>query len=129
MRFFSNMSIRRKQMLIIMLTSAVALLLACGIFVAHDVVNARQEMVNNVSVLAEAVGNNCSATIEFDDPKTAEDTLAALRAEPGIVYACVYTGRGKSFAVYNRSGNANFKPPALQAEGHEFNGDYLYLFR
>ena len=128
MRVFPNMSIRRKQMLIIMLISTVALLIACAIFVAHDVVSARAQMVNNVSVLAEAVGNNCSATIEFDDPKTAEDTLAALRAEPGIVYACVYTGKGKSFAVYNRTGSTTFKPPPMQAEGHEFNGDYLYLF-
>jgi PAS domain S-box-containing protein len=129
MRFFPNMSIRRKQMLVIMLTSTVALLLACAIFVTHDVVTARKEMVNNVSVLAEAVGNNCSATIEFDDPKTAEDTLAALRAEPGIVYACIYSSKGKSFAVYSRTGSAAFKPPPLQAEGHEFNGDFLYLFR
>lgn len=129
MRFFPNMSIRRKQMLIIMLTSAAALLLASGIFVAHDVVKARQEMVDNVSVLAEAVGNNCSATIEFDDPKTAEDTLAALRAEPSIVYACIYTAKGKTFAIYDRAGSAAFKPPPLQAEGREFRGNFLYLFR
>jgi PAS domain S-box-containing protein len=129
MAFFPNMSIRRKQMFIIMLTSTVALLLACAIFVTHDIASARKSMVDKVSVVAEAVGNNCSATIEFDDPKTAEDTLAALRAEPGIVFACIYTAKGKSFAVYNRAGSAPFRPPPLQAEGNEFDSDFLYLFR
>jgi PAS domain S-box-containing protein len=129
MRFLPNMSIQRKQMLIIMLTSMAALLLACAIFVAHDVVSARKEAVDNVSVLAEAVGNNCSATIEYDDPKTAEDTLAALRAEPSVLYACIYTSKGKLFAVYNRAGSASFKAPPSQAEGREFVDQYLYLFR
>jgi PAS domain S-box-containing protein len=129
MRFLPNMSIQRKQMLIIMLTSMVALLLACAIFVAHDLNSARKEAIDKVSVLAEAVGNNCSATIEFDDPKTAEDTLAALRAEPSIVYACVYTAKGKVFAVYNRTGSTPFKAPPLKAEGCDFVDQSLYLFR
>ena len=38
MRTLRSMSIKWKQMLIIMLTSTVALLLACAIFVAYDVV-------------------------------------------------------------------------------------------
>lgn len=125
---FYNMSIQRKQMLIIMLTSTVALLLACAIFIAYDVVNFRKEIVKKVSVLAEAVGNNCSATIEYNDPQTAEDTLSALRAEPSIVSACIYSGKEDVFAVYNRAGAAPFTPPPFQAAGYEFKGDFLYLF-
>jgi PAS domain S-box-containing protein len=128
MRFFQNMSIGRKQMLIIMLTSTVALLLACVIFVLYDVASVRKGMVKQVSVLAEAIGNNCSATIEFNDPKTAEETLSALRAEPSVVSACVYTRSGEKFAVYKRSGAAPFVFPGQQAEGYEFNGGFLYLF-
>jgi PAS domain S-box-containing protein len=129
MRILYNLSIKRKQMLIIMLTSTVSLLLACAIFIAYDVVSFRKEIVKRVSVLAEAIGNNCSATIEFNDPKTAEDTLSALRAEPSIASACIYSQKGDVFAAYNRAGAAAFAPPPLQTTGHEFKGDYLYLFR
>jgi Signal transduction histidine kinase len=128
MRAFHDMSIRRKQMLIIMLISTVALLLACAIFVAYDVVNFRKDLVKKVSVLAEAIGNNCTATMEYNDPKTAEDTLSALRAEPGIVSACIYDRKGSVFAVYTRQGATAIKPPPLQATGHEFKDDSLYLF-
>ena len=45
MRLFQNTSIQRKQMLAIMLTSIVALLLACAGFVAYEIVSYRQELV------------------------------------------------------------------------------------
>lgn len=128
MRFLYHTSIKRKQMLIIMLISTVALLLACVIFVGDDIINFRKEIVKKVSVLAEAIGNNCSATIEFNDPNTAEDTLRALRAEPSIVSACVYTRKGDLFASYRRPGSAPVALPAAPAVGHQFKGGYLYLF-
>jgi PAS domain S-box-containing protein len=122
------MSIKWKQMLIILLTSTVALLSACAIFVAYDVVSFRKEIVKKVSVLAEAIGNNCTGAIEYNDPKTAEETLSALRAEPSIVLACVYTRDGAVFAVYKRPAAAAFAPPPLHPAGHEFRNDALYLF-
>jgi PAS domain S-box-containing protein len=128
MRLLYYMSIKRKQMLIIMLTSTAALLLACAIFVGDDVINFRKGIVKNVSALAEAIGNNCSATIEYNDPGTAEDTLRALRAEPSIVSACVYTRKGSVFASYHRPGTAPTALPGAPAVGHRFQGDFLYLF-
>ncbi len=128
MRLLYSMSIKRKQMLIIMLTSTAALLLACGIFVGDDVINFRKGIVKNVSALAEAIGNNCSATIEYNDPNTAADTLRALRAEPSIVSACVYTREGDVFASYYRPGAAPIAPPPAPAAGYRFKGGFLYLF-
>src|SRR5208282_3792988 len=128
MRLLYYTSIKRKQMLIIMLTSTAALLLACAIFVGDDIINFRKGMVKNVSALAEAIGNNCSATIEYNDPNTAEDTLRALRAEPSIVSACVYTRKGDVFASYNRPGTGRIVPPPAPAAGYQFKGDFLYLF-
>jgi len=128
MRLLYHMPIKHKQMLIIMLTSTVALLLACVIFVGDDVINFRKGIVKNVSALAEAIGNNCSATIEYNDPSTAADTLRALRADPSIVSACVYTRNGNVFASYNRPGMAPLAPPPAPAVGYQFKGGFLYLF-
>ena len=129
MRALSNMSIRRKQMVIIMFTSTVSLLLACAIFVAYDVLNFRKELVKKVSVLAQAIGNNCTAAVEYDTPQVAEDTLSALRAESSIVSACIYTKKGDVFATYHRTNAVAFTLPAWQVGGYEFKGNFLYLFR
>jgi PAS domain S-box-containing protein len=128
MRLLYFMSIKRKQMLVIMLTSTAALLLASAIFVGEDVISFRKGIVKNVSVLAEAIGNNCSATIEYNDPNTAAEILGALRAEHNIVAAGVYTGKGGLFASYTRAGAAPFTLPPAPATGSRFKGGFLYHF-
>lgn len=129
-----NMPIRLKQRLIIMLTSSVALLLACAAFVAYDTAMFRREMTENVSSLAEVIGNSCTAAIDFNDPAAAEQALTALRGEPNIVVARIQTLNptfdGEPFASYLREGAQ--QPEAtqhtLQAH-HEFRGNHLHLFR
>src|SRR6185295_8709406 len=105
-----NTSLRRKQTLIIMLTSAVSLLLACAAFIAHDVFMFRREMVASVSSLAEVVGLNTASAIDFNDPTDAARTLAALRGEPNIVLARVRTTDGREFATYAHEGTP---PPEI----------------
>jgi len=130
MQFLRKTSIKGKQTLIVMLTSGVALLLACMAFASYEVTTFRTAMVQNLSTLAEIIGNNSSAALDFADPKTAKETLSALRAEPNIVAGCIYTAKGEVFAVYVRSGNeAAFLPPALQADSYYFSKDALHLFR
>jgi uncharacterized membrane protein affecting hemolysin expression len=101
MQFLQKTSIKRKQTLIVMLTSGVALLLACGAFATYEVMAFRTAMVQNLSTLAEIIGNNSSAALDFSDPKAAKETLSALRAQPNIVAGCIYTAKGEVFAVAN----------------------------
>jgi PAS domain S-box-containing protein len=61
------MSIRRKQMLIIMGTSSVVLLLACAAFSIYEVITFRKAMVQNLSALAEMVGDNTAAALGKTD--------------------------------------------------------------
>lgn len=129
MHTFRNASIKRKQTLIVMLTSGVALLLACVAFASYEVMTFRTAMVQNLSTLTEIIGNNSAAALDFADPKAAKETLSALRAEPNIEAGCIYTEKGEVFAVYVRSKEeAAFVPPKLQSEGHYFNNDSLRLF-
>jgi len=129
MNFLINLSIRRKQTLIMLLISGVVLFLACTAFVAYDTVNFRRGLVERVSVLADAIGNNCAAAIDFNDPKTAADTLAALRADDNIVSACVYSRDGKVFAIYHRDAVSPFVSTAMQPAGEEFTSHELHMFR
>src|ERR1051325_7287230 len=131
MHFLRNIPLRRKQRLIIMLTSTTALLLACAAFVAYDVGSFRKELTARVSGIAEVMAYNCAAAVDFNDAQTAEQTLAALRAQPEIMAASVYDRRGRIFAVYQRTATKSFHPPDAPpaAAGHEFAGGQLRLFR
>jgi len=125
-----DMSIKRKLMLIVMLTSSVALLLACAAFVTYELITFRRTMVRHVSTLADIVGTNCTAALTFDDRRAAEETLAALRAEQHIVSASIYTRDGKVFARYRRGARLeDWAPPMPQEDGHAFGEDHLDLFR
>jgi signal transduction histidine kinase len=117
-------------MLVIMLTSAVSLLLACATFVAYDVSRFRREMVETVSSLAEVVGNNTTAGIEFNEPRAVAETLATLRGEPNIVVADVHLRDGRRFATYVRAGASPPPEVALSPVArHEFTANHLHLFR
>jgi len=97
-------SISRKLTLINMLVSAVALLLASGGFCAYDLYSFRTALVRNVSIQAQIIGDNTVSALLFNDPHSAEKTLSALRANPNLMYAQVYTRDGQSFAGYWRDG-------------------------
>jgi signal transduction histidine kinase/HAMP domain-containing protein len=130
MKTFRNLSLGGKQMLIIMATAGVALLMACAAFAGYEVITFREAMVRSLSTLAEIVGDNTSAALDFNDAGSAKETLSALRAEPEIVAACIYTKNGGVFTTYERAnGNPPFTPPKLQLEGQFFGLQYLTLFR
>jgi signal transduction histidine kinase len=130
MRFLKNLSIRRKQTVIIMLTSTITLLLAGVAFLGVEALNFRGELTGEILTMTQVVGDNCTAALDFNDPKAAADTLGALRAEPPIANACVYNQQGQVFAVYQRGGkSAIAQYPPVQPPGHEFRGHQLRIFQ
>jgi PAS domain S-box-containing protein len=130
MRFFRNTSIRHKQILIIMLITGVALLLACAAFVGFETFHFRRDMVQDISTLAKIIGNNTAAALDFNDAASAADTLLALKAQPNIIGACVFSKNGTMFAQYDRPQDGSlFKPPPKsQAAGYSFGKGSLALF-
>jgi len=129
MRSLHNLSLRRKQTLIMMLTSTFTLLLACVAFVAFEAHSFRGELAGEISTMTQIAGNNCMAALDFNDAKTAQETLASLRAEPPIASACVYDRKGDVFAVYQRDGKSTISAlPPVQPFGHEFSHHQLRVF-
>lgn len=128
MTVLAHLSIKRKLTLIIMLTSTVALLLACVAFLSYELITFRNTIVQNVSILAEVIGANCRAALVFHDPQSAEETLAALAAERHIVSAEIYEEQGAPpFAVYLRKGEENDEVAMRLESGRVFFNGYLFL--
>ena len=99
---FQKMSINKKMTLVIMSTICIALLLAATAIVANELVKARQEMIKNLSTLAEVLSANSTAALSFNDVKAAEETLGALKVEPNIISAFILRTDEKIFAKYFR---------------------------
>jgi signal transduction histidine kinase len=113
-------SISRRLTWMNMLVSGIALLIAGVAFAAYDLATFRAEILRNLSANARMVASNSVTALLFNDPHTAEETLAALRGSPDVVTAQIYTADGRVFAGYSRAGTAPLaRVPAIPAGADE----------
>jgi PAS domain S-box-containing protein len=134
MTLFPDLPIRHKLRVAFLGTILVALLLACGSFVIYDMISFRQTLVNNLTVLADALGKNSTAALRFagetESAKTdAEETLQALAFKDAVVEGCLYTADGQLFAGYARDPQHAEFPRVPGPDGTRFDGEFLTLVR
>ncbi len=125
---FRDLSIRGKLALLIMTASAFAVILACVGFAIYERQRFHTDIADELATLADTLGANTAASLAFNDQKSAEQTLAALRTEQHVLGACLYDTQGRVFAVYRR-GDAEFAMPPSAADGAYFGFDTITLFR
>jgi signal transduction histidine kinase/DNA-binding response OmpR family regulator/HPt (histidine-containing phosphotransfer) domain-containing protein len=130
MRFLRDIPIRRKLTIITMLTSAVALLVACVSIVFYERAAFRQSMAQQLGILTDMFDDNVAAGLAFDDPEAMGQTLKTLSADRHILAACVYDKTGMVVAHYQRAdlGYA-FKFPATRRTSQRFGRDRLDTFQ
>lgn len=130
MRILRHASIKRKLTVITMLISGITMLLAGVVYQTYDLIAFRRAMTRNLATLAQIIGTNSTAALEFDEPLSAEETLAALHAEAHVAAAFLYTPSGKVFAKYLRDDvSPDFSAPAPQDDHYHFTIDHLVLFQ
>jgi diguanylate cyclase (GGDEF)-like protein/PAS domain S-box-containing protein len=124
----ARVSIRWKITALVMSASGVALLLACAAFLVYDRAAQRETMQQELNVLAQVVADRSTASLAFEDPITAEESLGALRARRSIVSAYIYDKDGKLFARYARTdADAGAVPPAPLGAEARFEGGRLMV--
>lgn len=101
-----DMSIRRKAIAIMMITSFVALFLATALFTVHKLFTFRSSLTEKITVLANVIGQNLIAPLTFNDKQAAKETLNGLAAEKSVPLVCAFAQDGTFFAHYTR-GDAN----------------------
>ena len=126
-----NLSIKRKLMLITMLTSSAALVLSSVSFLIYDLISFRHQLSQDLMTQAEISGFNSGAAMAFKDESAASTTLSALTAKEDIVSAALYSPEGKMFAHYFRTDNTlpTELPQHSQEKGYRFEGGYLEVFQ
>ena len=112
MRFLLDVPIRRKLTIITMLTSSVALLVACAAIVIYERAAFRKSMAQQFAIIADMFDDNVAPGLTFDDPDSMAQTLKTLSADRHILAACVYDKAGTVVAHYQRADiKGDFKFP------------------
>ena len=122
------MTIRKKLIIIQLLTASVVLVLGSGVFVFNEIRQFRLAMVTNLSSTAMLIGENSASTLVFLDNGAAANVLGSLMVEPHIANARIYDHGGAVFAIYDRDGEGAFSTRPLAAAGHIFKNGHLHLF-
>jgi len=95
-------SVRTKLILASLLSSGAALLLAGTAITGYDMLALREKLARRMTIQADIVGANCLSALLFSDPKSAETTLAGLKADPRVLAAGIYTADRRLFSAYLR---------------------------
>ena len=120
--------IRRTLMNVLLLTSGAVMLTTCVAFGAYDFLTYRRQTLHNLATLGEAIAANSTAALAFENPDDAREVLAALRADPHIVAATLYTRAGASFASYPADyleSHGGLRSAAALQDGYRFESGYL----
>lgn len=128
MNLLRDLPIRQKLMLIALVTTGGALLLAGAALIYFDRVRFENEMASDLETLADIVAGNSTAALSFQDEEDATEVLQALHPQKHIIAAAIYDAGGRLFARYDPRGSGNI-PPRPGADSAEFREDALEVFR
>jgi PAS domain S-box-containing protein len=119
MQLLHDRPIREKLVIITLLTTGTALVLAWVGNMLADSLLYRGYLMRDLTVLARVIADNSTAALVFEDPAAANQILGALKARPHIDGACMYRNAGQAgatvFAKY--SPNRDFTCPPLDRIG------------
>ena len=117
--------IRRKLMVMLLLTSVVVMLLMRGTFFTYEYLTFRRETARQLATLSEIIAANSTAALAFSNEADAKETLSALKANHNVVAAALYDREGHLFAYYPEALPASALPKAPGDDG--FNSDHSRL--
>jgi PAS domain S-box-containing protein len=127
--FLRDTPIKRKLMLVILLTTGFALFLTGSALITYELITFRRSLTVNIGVLAEIIGANSTGAVAFQDPKSAQEILAALSAEHQVTEAAVYSADGEIFARFPTNRPVSQFPRHPKPDGYRFSRSHLAMFR
>jgi len=122
---FKNLPIRKKLLRIVFLINGIVLLTAGMAFFGNEFYSFKKTTVEKLSTIGKIIAANSTAALAFDSPDDAREILAALRAEPHIVAACIYDKNGKIFSEYYAGNEKSKFPPSPGPQGYRFSYTHL----
>ncbi|MEQ1848890.1 MAG: CHASE sensor domain-containing protein, partial [Nitrospira sp.] len=83
-----------------MLTAILALFLATTAVVINEYFTKKNDTENQLILIADIIAWNSSASLAFNDVKTAQEMLNSMNKQPSLIYAVLYDHVGNEFSAY-----------------------------
>ena len=121
--FFRDLGLQRKLLLVSVLTTIAAMLVALLALASYDLLVARPRVVQDLAVRSELFALSLDSDLNFGDSSAAARKLEALRSSPEITQACLFTADKRVFGHFNRDSSERCEwSQELEREGHRFDG-------
>lgn len=117
------------MILLNLLITGTVFLLAAIVLLITEYISYKDLLLHNLTAQIMVLANNSTASLTFNDRKSAVENLGAMKASPNIKCAVIYNRAGSQFASYWRHGEKiETLPPPPLIDGHYFSGDDLNIF-
>ena len=126
---FTDLSIRKKIIGIILLTSAVIMIVGFGIVISNEIRTAKKELIERSQVDAGFIGEYCVIYLSFNDKEGAEKILKNVESIPTISAVRIYDENNNLFSEFKRPGEEIFPIELKTEQFSEFAKDHLHIFQ
>lgn len=120
-------SIKHKISIAIVTTSTIVLFLTGLTYVIYEFFNFRNHTVERVSILAEVIARNSTASLAFNSPEDAHEILSALRSRESLLIAVLYDKDGKVFSNFPEKPLRSLPPMDIRKNGYFFENRFLHI--
>ena len=125
-----RLSIRRRLIVIIMSVSSAVMIFMAGTFIFFQMRTSRDQMINDLSVHAAMLADNCTASLSFHNARDAGEVLNSLQALIPVMQAGIYDEQNNLFALYRRGNlDSGTAAPEPGGPGCRFEKNSLIIFQ
>ncbi|MBN1462616.1 MAG: response regulator [Paludibacteraceae bacterium] len=128
MTLFRNLSIKKKLLLIIAVTSISTVILGFSAYMVFDIISIKKELKKNALLNAKLISQYAIAPLIFNYPEEAEDILAKLSTMPSVLYATITDKNDYLFAQYQKSPSDKEIISTKRLKQIVFKDNSLYIF-
>ena len=120
-------SLKRALVSAMFITAVAAVLLACTILTLYEFNSYKQNLVRQLTSLAQTIAANSSALLVYGDQSVALEVLSSLKSEPAAVAACFYDKAGHLYSFYPTNLVARDFPKTPGPAGQRFSEMHLTI--
>ncbi|MDO9425136.1 MAG: EAL domain-containing protein [Methylobacter sp.] len=125
-KFIRNLSINHKLLLILLFSSVSSLLFAGVLLIVLEISEFQKNTRDDLSILAQIIGNRSTAALMFGDRDLANENLAVFNNLPDVQAACLYDAQDAVFAQLQKNRDQEWTcPVSVKAEKTRFEDTYL----
>ena len=127
-RHVNAQSLRRKLVIIALLTTGLTLLITNLAFISLEYYLSYKDIEKKLAVLGHVISNRASNRQPFNDATLLQSDLNALATDNSIVRSCIYTENQILIAAYQAPENSTEACPPRLHQLHETNSLHFHQF-